>query len=85
MDNKDIISKIKGLLKLANDNRNDEEGQSAFILAQRLMLKHKVNKLDLMDSLDEEEFIGDNSVTIYKRLYWWSMDCRSIIWTRWCC
>lgn len=42
MDNKDIISKIKGLLKLANDNRNDEEGQSAFILAQRLMLKGRL-------------------------------------------
>lgn len=79
MDNKAIIEKIKGLLKLANDNRNDEEGQSAFILAQRLMLKHKLNKFDLMDDLEEEEFIGDDSVTIYKRLYWWERQLATII------
>lgn len=79
MDNKGIISKIKGLLKLANDNRNDDEGQAAFILAQKLMLKHQVDKLDLIDDLDEEELIDSESVTIYKRLYWWEHQLGSII------
>lgn len=79
MDNKSIISKIKGLLKLANDNRNDDEGQAAFILAQKLMLKHQVDKLDLVDDLDEEDLIDSESVTIYKRLYWWERELGDII------
>lgn len=38
MENKNekIIKKIKGLLAIARDERNDEESQSAFVLAQRL-------------------------------------------------
>ncbi|QAW06651.1 DUF2786 domain-containing protein (plasmid) [Bacillus subtilis] len=41
--NEAIIKKVKGLLAIANDNKNDEESQSAFLLAQKLMIKHDIS------------------------------------------
>lgn len=38
--NEKIIKRVRDLLRLAKENRDDSEGQSAFILAQRLMIKH---------------------------------------------
>lgn len=79
MNNKQIIEKIKGLLKLANDNRSDEEGQSAFALAQRLMLKHKISQLDINDGTQEKESITTQEVTNLKRLYWWEKILSQVI------
>ncbi|EJT5247915.1 DUF2786 domain-containing protein, partial [Listeria monocytogenes] len=42
MDNEKIIRKVKRLLALAKENKSDEEGQSAFMLAQRLMLENDI-------------------------------------------
>lgn len=39
-----IIEKVRRLLALANDAPDDEEGQNAFLMAQRLMIKHKVER-----------------------------------------
>lgn len=39
MSNEKLIEKIKNLIQLANDNPSDEEGQTALLLAQKLMLK----------------------------------------------
>ncbi|HAP3793174.1 TPA: DUF2786 domain-containing protein, partial [Enterococcus faecalis] len=44
MDNKKIIKKIKGLLAISRDQKNDEESQSAFILAQKLMIQYNIDK-----------------------------------------
>ncbi len=41
--NESIIKKIRGLLAIANDNKSDEESQSAFLLAQKLMIKHDIS------------------------------------------
>ena len=74
-----IIKKIKGLLAIAKDENQDEESQSAFVLAQRLMLQYKIDKNDVFDTEDEIEPIGEESVTIYKKLYWWERSLGSII------
>ena len=66
-----ILNKVKGLLALARDNENDEEGQSAFVLAQRLMITYNINKTDVDDTELSEEPIGEESVTIYKKLQTW--------------
>lgn len=42
-NNKGIINKIKGLLAKA-DEQMDDEGQSAFMLAQRLMIKYRLDE-----------------------------------------
>lgn len=80
-NNKKIIKKVKGLLAIAKDERNDEESQSAFILAQKLMIqyeidKHEVEDCELTSELDE---INQESVTIYKRLFWWERSLAIII------
>lgn len=46
MDNK-IIEKIQNLLELSYDAPNDEEGQTALLMAQRLMVKHNLSMSDL--------------------------------------
>lgn len=68
--NETIISKIKGLLALANDHKNDEESQSAFILAQKLMIKYDISSGEI-EGLQEGDSILEEKVTVYKTLYWW--------------
>ncbi|EIR3903414.1 DUF2786 domain-containing protein, partial [Enterococcus faecalis] len=81
MDNKKIIKKIKGLLAISRDQKNDEESQSAFILAQKLMIQYNIDKNEVEElSVDSEnDVIGEESVTIYKRLYWWERQLACII------
>ncbi|EEJ0016240.1 DUF2786 domain-containing protein, partial [Listeria innocua] len=71
MDNEKIIRKVKRLLALAKENKSDEEGQSAFMLAQRLMLENDIDAAEIGDNEDVSDFITENNVTIYKRLFWW--------------
>ena len=49
-----IIKKIKNLMELAQDNPSDEEGQSALLMAQKLMLKHDIH-LAQVEAHDEPE------------------------------
>lgn len=69
-ENDRIIRRVKGLLKLAEDNSNMEESQSAFIQAQQMMIRYGVNPEDL--AVDEKtKSILTKSATEYKRLWWW--------------
>ncbi|TLQ49483.1 DUF2786 domain-containing protein [Ruoffia tabacinasalis] len=79
--NDKIISKIKELLALSRDNNQDEESQSAFLLAQRLMLKHQLDfsAIEDYEVMIEREAIGEESVTVYKRLYWFERELARII------
>ena len=81
MDNKKIIKKIKGLLAISRDQKNDEESQSAFVLAQKLMIQYNIDKSEIEElSVDSKnDVIGEESVTIYKRLYWWERQLALII------
>ncbi|MGX7420268.1 DUF2786 domain-containing protein [Carnobacterium gallinarum] len=73
-----IVKKVKGLLAIANDQKNDEECQSAFVLAQKLMIEYGINKSDVEDTLISEE-INEESVTIFKKMFWWERQLSSII------
>lgn len=81
MENQKIIRKVKGLLAIAKDHKNDEESQSAFILAQKLMIQYGIEASKVEEAAldNEEESIGEESVTIYKRLYWWERRLAQII------
>lgn len=48
-ENQKIITKVKGLLDVAKDNNQDEEAQTAFLLAQKLMVKYDINESSLQD------------------------------------
>lgn len=71
--NEKIIKKVQGLLAISRDNKNDEESQSAFILAQKLMIKHSLSDIDVEDYevVREREKMNYIAVTAKKRLYWW--------------
>lgn len=43
----DIKEKARNLLELAADAPDDAEGQTAFLLAQKLMAKHKIEEGDI--------------------------------------
>lgn len=81
VENQKIIRKVKGLLAIARDQQNDEESQSAFILAQKLMLQYGIDASEVADGSFESEpdQIDEESVTIYKRLYWWERRLSQII------
>ncbi|MBC1746890.1 DUF2786 domain-containing protein [Listeria seeligeri] len=78
-NNEKIIKTVKRLLALANDNENDEEGQAAFLTAQKLMLKHKIKEHELNGYRLNQEPINEQSVTIYKKLFWWERTLAQII------
>lgn len=75
--NKKILAKIQNLLSLAEDGGDDEESQTALLMAQKLMLKHKVSQCDLSDQ-DKSEIVI-KSLSVYKRLYWWEKILAKII------
>ncbi|MCR8968859.1 DUF2786 domain-containing protein [Facklamia sp. 7083-14-GEN3] len=67
--NQKILAKIRNLLTLAEDGGNDEESQTALLMAQKLMLKHKISQQEISDKQSQEIIL--RSLSVYKRLYWW--------------
>ncbi|WP_431818831.1 DUF2786 domain-containing protein [Bacillus pumilus] len=76
--NESIIKKIKGLLAIADDSKNDEESQSAFLLAQKLMIKHDIQQSDV-ETRDEKQEIIKGQAVAYKKLFWWERQLAGII------
>lgn len=67
--NDKILEKIRNLLSLAEDGGNDEESQTALLMAQKLMLKHKISQNELNEGGEQKIVI--KSLSVYKRVYWW--------------
>lgn len=73
-----IVKKIKGLLAIAKDKKNDEESQSAFVMAQKLMMKYNIS-IGEVESQQDGMAIKNGHATVYKRLAWWETQLASII------
>lgn len=75
-----IIKKIKNLLELAQDNPSDEEGQSALLMAQKLMLKHDI-QLSQVEVPEEPEKVetGISVGKSGKRIAWWEKAIATVI------
>jgi hypothetical protein len=71
--NDNIIKKIKGLLAIARDHKSDEESQSAFILAQKLMKKHNIT-IGEVDHEDAGKKVEKGQATAHKKLSWWETE-----------
>ena len=54
--NQKIINKVKGLLDIAKDSNQDEETQTAFLLAQKLMVKYGIKKSIIQDQQRAVEY-----------------------------
>ena len=75
-----IINKIKNLMELAQDNPSDEEGQTALLMAQRLMLKHDVSLSQVELHQTEDKFeTGEVIVKSASVLRWWEKDMSVVI------
>lgn len=75
MSNEKLIEKIKNLIQLANDNPSDEEGQTALLLAQKLMLKNNIALAEVEQFDEPKKF--ETSSTIAKeanRILWWERE-----------
>ncbi|MBF0786969.1 MULTISPECIES: DUF2786 domain-containing protein [unclassified Streptococcus] len=77
MDNK-IISKVQNLLELAYDAPNDEEGQTALLMAQKLMVKHNLSMSDVTTAKTKNN-IGETVGTREYRLPWWQEKLAAIL------
>lgn len=77
MENK-IVQKIQNLLELAYDAPNDEEGQTALLMAQKLMFKHKLSMSDVMAAKIQNN-IGETVGTWEYRLPWWQEKLAAIL------
>ena len=80
-----IIAKIKNLMELAQDNPSDEEGQTALLMAQKLMLKHDIN-LAQVEVQEETKFETSTSVgKSSRRILWWEKEMAVVIATNFRC
>lgn len=81
-NNEKIVRKIKGLLAIANDNKDDSEARSALLMAQKLMVKHKIEKAQI-DQFNKENSseVGMKSHTAVspKKLKWYERDLAIVI------
>lgn len=73
-----IIRKIKGLMALAEDNTNEDEAQSAFVMAQKLMMKYNIEQSEIEETLDTASII-QGQATAYKTIFWHEKLLASII------
>lgn len=76
--NEAIIKKIKGLLAIANDHKDDEESQSAFLLAQKLMIKYNISMATVEETTGKIN-IQKGQATAFKKLFWWERKLALII------
>lgn len=76
-----IIKKVKGLLAIAKDKKNDGESISALLMAQRLMLEYSIDTMDVAEYAEQlnSKDVKIIKVTPYKRFYWFEKSLMSII------
>lgn len=81
MDEKNnrIIKKIKGLLAIAKDSANDEECQSAFVLAQKLMIQYQIDHQMIEEVSNDKIIIDEQEVTALKKLYRWERTLSAVV------
>ena len=73
-----IIEKIQNLLGLAYDAPNDEEGQTALLMAQKLMVKHNLSMSDVTAAKTKNN-IGETVGTWEYRMVWWKEKLAAIL------
>ncbi|MFK4855062.1 DUF2786 domain-containing protein [Lactococcus petauri] len=77
--NNRIIKKIKGLLAISKDNANDEECQSAFVLAQKLMIQYQIDQSLVDETISSNQSINEHEVTSWKKLYRWERTLAAVV------
>lgn len=76
MTNK-IVDKIQNLLELAYDAPDDEEGQTALLMAQRMMVKHNLSLSDIKTT--QRDNIGEVVGHWEYRMVWWKENLAAVL------
>ena len=79
--NEKIIRKIQRLLKIAEDERNDEECHAAFLLAQKLMIEYQISQAEINIETTDKETILEKETQDFKKSFWWEKKIAAIIGT----
>lgn len=78
-NNQSILKKIRDLLATADKSNSVSEAQSAMVLAQKLMLKHKISFREIEQQKMLDLVIDENGITDFRRLTWWEKDLANTI------
>jgi hypothetical protein len=79
MPDSDIIEKIKKVLALASNNPSAEEGQTAMLLAQKMMIENKISMVDIEKSGIQQKDVNSISGVEAPTLKWWEKQLGIII------
>jgi len=75
-----ILSKVKKLLALAENNTSADESQNSFLKAQMLLLKHGLTMNDVADSDNTNtKNVLNTSIDESSRMAWWKKSLANII------
>jgi len=75
-----ILSKVKKLLALAENNTSADESQNSFLKAQMLLLKHGLTMNDVADSDNTNtKNVLNTSIDESSRMLWWKKSLANII------
>jgi len=75
-----ILSKVKKLLALAENNTSADESQNSFLKAQMLLLKHGLTMNDVAESDNTNtKNVLNTSIDESSRMAWWKKSLASII------
>lgn len=78
MTDSEIISKIKKVLALATNNSCVEEGRTAMLLAQKMMIENNISISEISERIESKEVINQ-SVEESVRSSWWHKQLAVII------
>jgi len=75
-----ILTKVKKLLTLAENNTSADESQNSFLKAQMLLLKHGLTMNDVADSnTSNTKNVLNTSIDESSRMAWWKKSLANII------
>ena len=75
-----ILTKVKKLLALAENNTSADESQNSFLKAQMLLLKHGLTMNDVADSNNTNtKNVLNTSIDESSRMLWWKKSLANII------
>lgn len=79
MTNSNIIEKIQKVLALASNNPSAEEGQTAMLLAQKMMAENNISMSDVSVTEIKTKEVVDQVVDSSRRMSWWQNHLGGII------
>jgi len=75
-----ILTKVKKLLALAENNTSADESQNSFLKAQMLLLKHGLTMNDVAESdISNTKNVLNTSIDESSRMAWWKKSLANII------